>query len=117
MEQVKTIVGPFLEKNDRTVDSISKVIISGPGTRAHTQAASLLGFQSNQVQNPLFDSVGATGNAHAPMMLVSALEEAKPGDQLLVLSFAEGLDFILLEVTEAISRLGKRKGVQGYLRN
>ena len=116
MEQVKTIVGPFLEKNDRTVDSVAKVIISGPGTRAHSQAASLLGFQSNQVQNPLFDSVGATGNAHAPMMLVSALEEAKPGDQLLVVAFAEGLDVILLEVTEAISRLGKRKGVQGYLK-
>jgi hydroxymethylglutaryl-CoA synthase len=115
MEQVKNAVGPFLEKNDRTVDSIAKVIISGPTTRAHTQAASALGFQSNQVENTLIDTVGSTGNAHAPMMLVSALEKAKPGDELLVISFAEGIDLLLLEATEAITRHGKRKGVEGYL--
>ncbi|AZV42797.1 hypothetical protein BAOM_2188 [Peribacillus asahii] len=115
LKQVKEVVTPFLEKNNCTADAINKVIISGPGTRAHTQAASAVGFQKNQIQDPLFDSVGAAGNAHAPMMLVSALEEAKPGDQLLVVAFAEGLDVMLLEVTEAISRLAKRKGVQGYL--
>lgn len=115
MKQVKSAVGPFLEKNDRTVDSIAKVIISGPTTRAHSQAASALGFQNGQVEDPLFNQVGMTGNAHAPMMIVSALENAKPGDQLLVISFAEGLDLLLLEVTDAISRLENRKGVQGYL--
>ncbi|MFC4798660.1 OB-fold domain-containing protein [Neobacillus sp. GCM10023253] len=115
MKQVKESVSPFLEKNDRSIETISKVIISGPTTRAHLQAAQALGFSNQQVQNPLFDNVGLTGNAHAPMMLVSALEEANPGDQLLVVSFAEGLDLLLLEVTEAISRLGKRKGVQEYV--
>lgn len=115
LQKVKDAIPPFLEKNNRTVVSISKVIISGQGTRAHTQAATALGFEKEQIQNPLLDSVGATGNAHAPMMLVSALEKAQPGDQLLVVSFAEGLDFILLEVTEAITRLEERKGVKGYL--
>jgi hydroxymethylglutaryl-CoA synthase len=115
LKQVKDAITPFLEKNDRTVDSIAKVIISGPGTRAHNQAASALGFQKEQIENPLLDSVGNTGTAHAPMMLIAALEAAKPGDQLLVISFAEGLDFILLEVTEAISRLEERKGVKNYL--
>ncbi len=91
------------------------MIISGPGTRAHTQAANALGFNKEQIENPLLDSVGATGNAHAPMMLVSALEKAQPGDRLLVLSFAEGLDFILFEVTEAITRFAERKGVKGQL--
>jgi hydroxymethylglutaryl-CoA synthase len=115
MKHVKNTIAPFLEKNECTADSIAKVIISGLGTRSHLEAARALGFQSNQVQNPLFDMVGSTGTAHAPMMLVSALEDAKPGDRLLVAAFAEGMDFMLLEVTEAIAHLGKRKGVQGYL--
>jgi 3-hydroxy-3-methylglutaryl CoA synthase len=115
LQQVKDAITPFLEKNDRTVDSIAKVIISGPGTRAHTQAAGALGFQKDQIQSPLLDSVGNTGSAHAPLMLISALEAARPGDQLLVVSFAEGLDFILFEVTEAISRLEERKAVNGYV--
>lgn len=115
IKQVKEAILPFLEKNDRSVGSISKVIISGPTPRAHAQAASALGFKSDQVQDPFFQTVGSTGNAHAPMMIVAALEEANPGDQLLVIAFAEGLDFILLEVTDAISRLSDRKGVKGYL--
>ncbi|WP_260287180.1 OB-fold domain-containing protein [Peribacillus aracenensis] len=115
LKQIKEALPPFLEKNDRTVESITKVIISGEGKRSHTQAASALGFQKEQIQDPLLEVVGATGNAHAPMMLVSALENAKPGDQLLVLAFAEGLDFILLEVTDAICGLKERKGVKGHL--
>ncbi len=112
---VKKTIPPFLEKNDLTVDSISKVIIAGQGTRAHTQSARALGFQKDQIQSPLLDSVGATGNAHAPMMLISALEQAKPGDKFLVMSFAEGLDFILFEATEKITSFEERKGIKSYL--
>ena len=65
LKQVKKTIPSFLEKNDLTDDSISKVIIAGQGTRAHTQSARALGFQKEQIQNPLLDSVGATGNAHA----------------------------------------------------
>ncbi|MGX9135121.1 OB-fold domain-containing protein [Rummeliibacillus sp. JY-2-4R] len=115
LKQVKEAIPAFLEKNDLTNDSISKVIIAGQGNRAHTQAAKTLGFQKEQIQDPLLDSVGATGNAHAPMMLVSALEHAKPGDRLLVMSFSEGLDFLLFEVTDAITRFEERKGIQNSL--
>ena len=115
LEQVKQTVTPFLEKNNCTADAINKVIISGPGTRAHIQAASALGFQNNQVQDPLLNSIGAAGTAHASMMLIAALETAKPGDKLLIIAFAEGLDVILVEVTDAIEELQNRKGIQGYL--
>ena len=44
-----------------------------------------LGFDmSTQVQDPLFDMVGNTGTAALPMMLLAALEEAEPGDFMLV---------------------------------
>lgn len=112
---VKKAIPPFLEKNDLTVDAISKIIIAGQGTRAHTQSARALGFRKEQIQDPLLKNVGATGNAHAPMMLISALETAKPGDKLLLMSFAEGLDFILFEVTEQITLLEERKGIKHYL--
>lgn len=116
LEQVKSNIVPFLEKNDVTADAIAKVMISGPGTRAHTAAARALGFKNEQIQDPLFDKVGAAGNAHAPMMIVSALEAAHPGDYLLTINFSEGLDFILFKVTAAIEQLPARKGVNGYLK-
>ena len=115
LKQLKQNITPFLERNNCTADAISKVIISGPGTRAHIQAASALGFQNNQVQDPLLNTIGAAGTAHSSIMLINALETAKPGDKLLIIAFAEGLDVILIEVTEAIKELTSRKGIQGYL--
>ena len=115
LKQVKSTILPFLEKNNRGVSSISKVIIAGPGNRSHTEAAVALGFQKDQIQDPLLDLIGNTGSAHAPLMLISALEEAKPGDQLLVISYGEGIDYILFDVTEAIAQLETRKGVSGYM--
>ena len=115
VKQVKSAIVPFLEKNNQTVSSISKVIIAGPGTRSHNEVAATLGFQKDQIQNPLLDLVGNTGSAHAPLMMIAALEDAKPGDQLLVISYGEGIDYILIEVTDAILKLEPRKGVSGYL--
>lgn len=115
LENVTNTVNAFVTKNDVTLDSIAKVIISGPGHKSYLQGAKKLGFNKEQIQDPLLHSVGATGCAHAPMMLVSALEKAEPGDQILIVNFAEGTDILLLEVTEEIAKLPNRKGVKGYL--
>jgi hydroxymethylglutaryl-CoA synthase len=114
LQNVSAAVRSFENKYEMTSDSFEKVIISGPGHRAYLQAAKKLGFRDDQIQNPLLHSVGDTGTAHAPMMLVAALEDAKPGDRILLLNFAEGTDILLFEVTEAIARLQKRKGVKGH---
>jgi len=60
-------------------------------------------------------SVGITGCAMAPMMLVSALEEAKPGDKILFAGFGNGADAFLLQVTDAIEKLGERRGMRKHL--
>ncbi len=51
------------------------------------------------------------------LMLAKALEEAKPGDKLLVVSFGSGCDALYFEVTDQISKLNGRKGVKGHLAN
>ena len=114
MKHVLNALTDFSKTHVISPDSISKAIISGPGKKANLQLANKLGFQNEQIQDPLYDEIGAAGCAHAPMMLVSALEEAKPKDRILLIDFAEGVNIILFEVTEAISQLPKRKGISGY---
>lgn len=48
-------------------------------------------------------------------MLVHALEEAKPGDLILVGAFDSGCDALLFRVTDAITSLAARLGVKGSL--
>ncbi len=85
--------------------------------RRHGKAAAALGFDPSQLQDPLsvFMNVGITGCAMAPMMLVSALEEAKPGDKILFAGYGNGVDAFLLEVTDAIEKLGERRGMKSHL--
>jgi uncharacterized OB-fold protein len=59
--------------------------------------------------------VGDTGAASALMMLVAALEESKAGDRVLFANYGDGADAFILQVTEQISRLGKRRGIKGHL--
>jgi uncharacterized OB-fold protein len=48
-------------------------------------------------------------------MLVHTLEQAKPGEKILVVQFAQGADALIFEVTPAILELSKRNGVSGSL--
>lgn len=58
---------------------------------------------------------GDTGVAHPLVMLVAALETAKPGDKILVVGFGQGADALLFEVTPGIAKLPKTRGVAGHL--
>ena len=77
--------------------------------------AKSLKFSEEQVQDPLFTTVGNTGATHAMLMLVAALEQAKPGDKILWASYANGADAFILQVTEQIKKLKKRRGVKNHL--
>ena len=112
---VTAAVDGLLEKADMTPADISRLILYAPSPRYQAALAGRMGFQPGQVQDCLFNEIGNTGSASAPMMLASALETAKAGDKLLLVTFGEGADAILFTVTEDIGQLPKRKGVSGHI--
>ena len=73
------------------------------------------GIAEGAVRDTLAAVCGDTGAAHPLVLLVQALEEAKPGDRILVAAFGQGCDAMLFEVTDAISQLAPRRGVKGSL--
>jgi len=75
-----------------------------------------LGLGSGQIQDPLLLNVGYTGTANPLMLLAAALEDAKPGDKILVASYGTGSDALLFEVTQEIENIkGKRRGIKKHL--
>lgn len=93
----------------------TKVVYYAPDERRHREIATTLRLDKNQIQDPMFDRLGNTGCAFAPMMLVAALEEAKPGDKILFANYGNGADAFILRVTENIEKCRNHKGVKGYL--
>jgi hydroxymethylglutaryl-CoA synthase len=76
-----------------------------------------LGLNQEQVQDELMMDAGDTGAAHPLLMLAKALEEAAPGDKLLLVSYGNGCDALYFEVTGQIEQLQDRLRVSDSLKN
>jgi 3-hydroxy-3-methylglutaryl CoA synthase/uncharacterized OB-fold protein len=113
---VSEAVSGALEKYRLKPPDFSKAIFYSPDGRAVGPVARKLGFDiKTQVQDTLYDTVGNTGAALAPMLLVAALEEAAPGDRLLFIGYGDGCDVFVLTVTPEIRKLEGRRGIKGHL--
>jgi hydroxymethylglutaryl-CoA synthase len=108
-------VKTFLEKSGLIAKDVTKAVYYAPDLRRHRQMAGMLGFKPEQVQEPFFDKLGNTGTAFVPMMLVAALEDAKPGDKILLASYGDGADVLLLKVTDKIKNITGKWGVKRSL--
>ncbi|MDO8723852.1 MAG: 3-oxoacyl-[acyl-carrier-protein] synthase III C-terminal domain-containing protein [Syntrophales bacterium] len=98
------------------VKSIAKVVYPCLYEADHKGIGKKLGLNPEQIQDHMISNVGYTGTASPLMMLVAALEDAKPGDNIVVASFGNGSDALLFKVTDEIEKIkGKRRGTKKYL--
>ena len=115
---IPAAIGGLLEKCSLSMDEVAKVVYPCYlSSRVHQGLAKPLKAAPEKVQNNLTDVVGDTGAAHPIVMFVSALEEANPGDKIVVASFGQGCDALLFEVTDNIKKLPARNGMKGSLAN
>lgn len=77
--------------------------------------AKRVGIPESSVRDNLHLTCGEAGTAHPLLMLVDALQEAKPGEKILMAGFGQGCDALVFEVTDAIAGLSPRLGVKGHL--
>ncbi|MCE5283122.1 MAG: SDR family NAD(P)-dependent oxidoreductase [Deltaproteobacteria bacterium] len=83
----------------------------------HRAIAKALGASPEKVIDTMHEVCGETGAAHPFLMLGAALEQAKPGDGILLAGFGQGCDALFFRVTEAVTKLPPRAGVKGTLAN
>jgi hydroxymethylglutaryl-CoA synthase len=109
-------VSALMKKSGLKPGDFTRAVFDPPlDVRRHAKAAKALGFDPSQVQDPMFMTTGNTGAAMALMMLVAALEDAGAGDRLLLASYGNGVDAFVLETTDAITKLGQRRGIRRHL--
>lgn len=114
-EKLGTAISALLKKTGLSAKDFAKVVYYAPDARSHQRMVKQLKLAPEQVQSPLFDALGNTGAAFAPMMLVAALEEAKPGDRILWANYGDGADAFVLQVTDEIEKVRGRRGIKRHL--
>ena len=105
----------LLEKTGMKIEDFAKVVYSCPISREHAGIAKRAKMAPEQVQPNLFEQVGDTGTPHSLIMLAAALDEAKPGDKIMVVSYGSGADALCFEVTKNIEKMKDHKSVNASL--
>jgi 3-hydroxy-3-methylglutaryl CoA synthase len=96
-------------------DTLSSVILDATNKRDVAGIPKALGLAPEQVADMMAGNVGRTGVAHAGLVLAQALDSAKAGDRVLVLSTADGCDAVVLEATERIEAGRPGRSVEHWL--
>ena len=110
-------VDGLFKKLGITMNDVQKVVFPCLFKAEHKAIAKKLGATPEKVIDQMHEVCGETGAAHPLVMLVAALEQAKPGDGILLAGFGQGCDALYFKVTEAITKLAPRAGVKGSLEN
>ncbi len=117
IENMSKAILDLMKKQNFSAETINKAVFYAPTARTQQQLARKLGFDSKtQLQDLLVSNLGVCGCAHALLLLVAALENAKEDDQLLVASYGDGSDAFLILATAEINKVKSgRRGVKGFL--
>ncbi|RPH47958.1 MAG: SDR family NAD(P)-dependent oxidoreductase [Desulfobacteraceae bacterium] len=110
-------INGLMKKLGITIDQVDKLVFPCFFKAEHSNIAKKLKASPDKVVSTMHETCGDTGAAHSLLMLVSALENAKPKDRILVAGFGQGCDALYFEVTENITKLARRNGVKGSDKN
>ncbi len=105
----------LMEQYKMTPSDFTRVMYPGLYPREFPRIAKSCGFKPTQLDDPLFNRIGDTGTASPLIMLANALDNAQPGDNLLVVSYGSGADALWLQVTDTISQRRIPSGLKRYL--
>ncbi len=112
---IAEVISGLLKKYNLDIKDFARIVYPGLYAREHGAIAKRLGADPGQLQDTLLSTVGDTGSASPLLMLVAALEDAKPGDKILVASFGNGADAMFFQATEKMNNVADRRAVKKHI--
>lgn len=117
------VLGPALDATARRAlrsagiepGQLDAVILDSVNPRAPSALPRAFNLQPAQLADPLADRVGRAGCAHAGLQLARVLDRAKPGQRILLTSVADGVEVLVLEVTERIDNGRPKHAVDDWI--
>ncbi|WP_252258572.1 3-oxoacyl-[acyl-carrier-protein] synthase III C-terminal domain-containing protein [Erythrobacter aurantius] len=110
-------IGGVIAKAGKDAASIDRIVFAGIGAAASRQVLKQCGLDETRLVDPLDSVCGNTGTAHPLLLLAHTLEQAAPGEVILVANFAQGAQCLLLETTEAIAAFASVNPISDQIAN
>jgi 3-hydroxy-3-methylglutaryl CoA synthase len=95
---VAAAVREALARAGLSIDESTRLVAYAPDPRTLASTARKLGFATDQARDPLFNTTGNLGAAHALVGLASALDRASAGEVLVLVGQGDGADALVLRV-------------------
>lgn len=108
----------LMKKAKITADDIDHVAFHTPNGKFPLRAGKIIGFEEKKLKSNLIVSkIGNTYSAASMLVLTHILDNAKPGESILMTSFGSGAgsDSFLLKVTNNIKKLKKARTTEYYI--
>jgi len=112
---VAEAISGLLRRYELEAKDFAKVAYPCLNVREHASIGKRLGFQPSQIQEPLLTAIGESGVASPMMLLAAMLEEAKPGDNILLTSYGNGADALFFKITDEIKKAKGKGSLKGCL--
>lgn len=114
---IPEVINGLLGKHQLKIADFAKIIYSCNNRGGRKKINGKLEISSEQEQSNLQAEIGDSGTSMPLVMLAHALEDAKPGDKILVASYGSGGDALYFEVTKNIQNKKDNNGISGFLAN
>lgn len=115
LRELNIIMNKIKDKTGMKAADFNKVVLAGQNIRLKDKFSLKQGFVAEQMVDTLLANVGDTGAAQGLLGLVNAMEQARPGEKILLLDYGNGANAVILTVTEQIKNLGGRKQIKNFL--
>lgn len=109
------VIARALEHAGVQAGDIDHFIFPSTIARLASQVAAQSGLRADSLADALDESVGDSGAAHALLMLSHVLEQARPGQHVLVAQFGSGAEALVFRVTELIESFRPARGVGAWI--
>ncbi len=115
-KHIAEAVEGVLKATGRKREDIAKVVLYAPDARTHAAVLKQLKLPESAIpKESVIGRAGNTGSASCLLGLAAALEESKPGDQVLVVSYGSGAEALLFQCTEALAKVVIHRPVSAQL--
>lgn len=103
LELVHDAIGRALQAASLRPEQIDHFVLPCPAPGVAAAVAAKAGLAQARLASTLAENCGDTGAAHAFVMLGRALEDAAPGQKVLVAQFGQGATALLFEAGDAVA--------------